>query len=246
MLNIHRSGISLADAAASVANAPAGLVPYAAATALTRVAQQAMKVDIPAAMRASFNNPVPYTLNSLRVEPATKDTLSARVMVKTEASGHAPENFLAPQVLGGQRGHKGLEGALRYAGVLGSSQFAVPGQALSLDANGNVKGAEVRTILATLKNIQGGVGAKGQRAGKGKRLSNSLFAGKPNGGDRPAGIWRREGQRLRPLFIFTDQAPRYSERLDFDGVVMAVARERFQPEFEKAMAAMVARGVTKA
>ena len=78
----------------------------------------------------------------------------------------------------------------------------------------------------------------------GKRLNNSLMVGKPNGGDRPEGIWRREGQRLRPLFVFTNQAPRYNERLDFDGVVMAVARERFQPEFEKAMAAMVARGVT--
>ncbi len=246
MLNITRAGISLADAAALVAAAPVELVPYAAATALTRVAQQAAKVDIPAAMRASFQSPVAYTLNALRVEPATKDALSARVMVKTDAAGHAPENYLDPQVHGGARGRKGLEGALRYSGLLGSGQFAVPGQAMALDANGNVKGAEVRTILNALKNIRGGVGANGQKAGRGKRLNNSLMVGKPNGGDRPQGIWRREGQRLRPLFVFVDQAPRYTERLDFDGVVLGVARERFQVEFEKAMASMVARGVGKA
>ena len=58
----------------------------------------------------------------------------------------------------------------------------------------------------------------------------------------PEGFWRREGKRLRSLFIFTNDAPDYSKRLDFTCVVQRVALERFQPEFEKAMAAMLARG----
>lgn len=238
MLDISRTGPSIAEAIASVRDVPARVIPYAAATALTRTAKHAEQIELPAEMRKVFRNPVAYTINSLRVEPATKDTLRARVMVKDKAAGIAPENYLQPEVEGGGRKHKASEMALRYAGVLSPSQYALPGAGLSLDASGNVKGSEVRTILAALRNIRGGVGAKGQAAGRGRKLANDLFVGKPNGGDRPEGIWRREGKRLRPLFVFTTSAPDYSQRLNFDGVVQRVALDRFRPEFEKAIAAM--------
>lgn len=243
MLEIRRSG-NMADVIASVRDVPARIVPYAASTALTRTAQHAAKIELPAEMRSVFGNPVAYTLNSLRIEPATKDTLSARVMVKNSAAGVAPENFLFPQVEGGGRKHKRAEAAMRYAGVLGAGQFAMPGKGLSLDANGNVKGAEIRTILAALKSIRAvSVGRHGRREQpRGRKLANDLFVGKLNGGNRPDGIWRREGQRIRALFVFTNDAPTYGKRLDFTGVVQRVALERFQPEFQKAMAAMVARG----
>lgn len=242
MLEITRRGATIAEVIASVRDVPAYRIPYAASTALTRTAQHAAQIEIPNEMRTVFGNPVAYTLNALRVVPSTKDTLSARVMVKTEAAGVSPENYLLPQVEGGGRKHKRLENAMRYTGVLSSGQFAMPGKGLDLDANGNVKGAEVRTILAALKGIRGGVGAKGQRAGKGRKLKNDLFAGQPNGGDRPDGIWRREGKRLRALFIFTNAAPAYSQRLDYTGTVQRVALERFRPEFEKALAGMAAKG----
>ena len=244
MLEIRRSG-NMADVIASVRDVPARLVPYAVSTALTRTAQHAAKIELPAEMRSVFGNPVAYTLNSLRIEPATKDTLSARVMVKNSAAGVAPENFLFPQVEGVGRKHKRAEAAMRYAGVLSVGQFAMPGEGLSLDANGNVKGAEVRTILAALKGLRAVSNAErrnGEKRRKGRALANDLFVGKPNGGNRPDGIWRREGQRIRALFVFTNDAPTYDKRLDFTGVVQRVALKRFQPEFEKAMAAMLARG----
>lgn len=242
MLTVRRTG-SLADAIADIPNVPRRVMPFAASTALTRVAKFAATEVLPAEMRQSFQNPTSYTLNSLRVEPATVDTLSARVMVKDQAAGHAPQNYLLPEVEGGPRGTKGMEAALRYQGVLRTSQFVVPGTGATLDANGNVSGAQVRTILSALKNIRGGVSARGQRAGRGRKLSNDLFAGKPNGGNRPDGIWRREGKRLRMLFVFTDQAPNYGQRLDFTGSVQRVALERFRPEFERAAADMIKRGV---
>ncbi len=242
MLNIRHSGPTIAQVIASVRGVPTTLVPYATATALTRVAKQAATVQLPAEMRSVFSGPTAYTLNALRIEPATKDSLSARVMVKNQANGVAPENFLQPEVEGGGRKHKRAEAAMRYAGVLRAGQFAMPGKGITLDASGNVKGAEVRTILAALKNIRGGVDGAGQRAGRGKKLANDLFAGKPRGGGRPDGIWRREGKRLRALFIFTNAAPSYSQRLDFTGVVQQVALERFKPEFEKAVAAQMAKG----
>lgn len=243
MLTIRRSGIDLATLAAHIGNVPRTMIPYAASTALTRCAKHAQTQAVPDAMRSAFDGPTPYTLNSLRIEPATKDKLSARVLVKNTADGGvAPENFLNPEVAGGARKHKRLENALRYQGVLSGAQYAMPGKGITLDGSGNVKGGEVRTILAALKNIRGGVGAKGQRAGRGKKLANDLFAGKPNGGSRPDGIWRREGHRIRALFVFTTSAPNYSQRLDFSGVVQQVALDRFRPEFEKAVAEQQARG----
>ncbi len=243
MLTIRRSGPTLAEIAADVRSVPVRMVPYAAATALTRCAQYAQRTELPAEMRRVFSSPVAYTLNSLRIEPATKDTLSARVMVKDTGtgSGVAQEKFLQPEVEGGVRGHKRMENAMRYAGVLGTAQYAMPGAGLSLDANGNVKGADVRTILTALKNIRAVSSARWKQR-KGRKLANDLFVGKPNGGNRPDGIWRREGQRIRALFIFTTDAPDYSRRLDFSGVVQRVALERFRPEFEKAVAAMQSRG----
>ena len=247
MLTTTRTGQSLAEMAAQVQGVPARLIPYATATALTRCAKQAQTVDLPQAMRKAFDNPTSYTLNSLRIEPATKDKLSARVLVKTKdmTSGNAQENYLQPEVDGGKRRAKGMENALRYAGVLTAGQFVVPGGATAMDANGNVKASDIRTILSALKNLKA-VSATRSRSGKklskGRQLANELFVGKPKGGNRPDGIWRREGKRLRPLFVFVNQAPQYKPRLDFDGVVAGVARKQFPQEFAKAVAAMQSKG----
>lgn len=247
MLNISRKGPSIAEISASIRDVPGRMFPYAAATALTRCAQFAQRTELPAEMRRVFSSPVAYTLNALRVEPATKDKLIARIMVKDEGTGGsvAPEKFLQPEVEGGARGRKRMEEAMRYAGVLQSNQFAMPGGALSLDGQGNVKGSEIRTILAALKGIKAASSTRsrsGARLAKGRKLANDLFVGKPNGGSRPDGIWRREGKRLRPLFVFTTDTPTYQRRLDFTGVVQKVALTRFRSEFEKAVATMQSRG----
>lgn len=250
MLTISRSGPTIAEVIASVRDVPSRLVPYAAATALTRTAQYAQRTALPGEMRKAFTAPVPYTLNSLRIEPASKDTLRARVMVKgtAHAAGVAPENFLYPEVQGNGtvRQRKRMENALGYAGVLGASQYAMPGEGITLDASGNVKGADVRTILNALKGIRAVSATRDRktrkRLAKGRQLQNDLFVGKPNGGNRPDGIWRREGHRLRALFVFTTDTPDYSQRLDFSGVVEQVALARFKPEFDKALAALQSRG----
>lgn len=245
MLTTKRTGQSLADMADQVRGVPARLIPYATATALTRCAKQAQTEDLPQAMRKAFDNPTSYTLNSLRIEPATKEKLSARVLVKTKAmtggSGNAQESYLQPEVQGGQRSSKRMENALRYAGVLSAGKFVVPGGATSLNAAGNVKGSDIRTILKALGN-SATRSRSGKKLAKGRKLANDLFVGKPSGGNRPDGIWRREGKRLRPLFVFVNQTPSYQPRLDFDGVVAGVARKQFPQEFAKAVAAMQSKG----
>jgi hypothetical protein len=239
MLNIRRTGPSMADVIRQLQGVRSSVLPYAAATALTRCAKLG-QASVVTEMRTAFDNPVPYTLNATRIEVATVEKLRARIAVKDQrvGGGTRPESFLLPEVQGGARSAKGFENALRHAGVLRAGQFVMPGRAATLDSHGNVRASEVRTVLRALQGVRGGVGAKGQREGRGRKLKNDLFVGKPNGGNRPEGIWRREGRRLRPLFIFTTQAPRYVSRLDFTGTVSKVVEERFRVEFERAATEM--------
>lgn len=223
---------------ASARGVPMRMVPYAAAAALTRVAKQAATEAVPAQMQRVFDRPTAYTLNALRFTPATATQLFATVAVKDKAAGIAPNRFLSPQEKGGARGQQRRERAFAYAGVLASGRYAMPGAATALDAHGNVKASDVRTILTALKNIKAAsatTGRDGSKRKKGRKLDNSLFVGKPRGGSRPEGIYRREGQRLRPLFIFTNQTPSYAPRMDFSGTVARVARDRFAVEFKKAL-----------
>lgn len=239
MLTINRTTGSIADVIASIRDVPARLVPYAAATALTRTAQIAATKDLPDAMRAAFVNPTPFTLNSLFVRPATKENLSARVMVKdTVSRGVAPEKFLFPEVEGGGRNEKGFERALRYGGWLKNGERVIPTDNMPRDAYGNVSGPTIRGILATLEKPGGG-GGRGKRT-KG-RYGTGLFAGQIG---KTRGIWRREGRAIKLLFIFTAKAPLYRARLDFEGVVLKCANDNFKAEFNRAFESMRARGVT--
>lgn len=234
MLNLTRSG-SIADVIAEARSVPARVIPYAAAAALTRCAV-AGQAEVKRVMPQVFKGPTRYTLNSTRVVQATKDNLVASVAVKDIAGQGAtrPESYLLPGVDGGQRGEKRFERALRYSGAMKRGEYAIPGAAAKLDAAGNVSRATVNQVLNALK------GVKGQQ---GKKLQNALFVGAPSVGfgakrrARPgaqSGIYRREGKRLRPLFIFTNGAPSYRQRLDFDGVVSTVVRARFAAEFDRA------------
>lgn len=244
MITISRTG-RIADAISAVRDVDDRVIPYASAAALTRTVKLAQKAVV-ADMPRVFSQPVRYTLNATRIVPATKDNLTARIAVKDQvSSGTRPESYLFPEVQGGPRSEKGFERALRYIGVLNAGQRAMPGAGMTVDAAGNVTGASIRGLLRTLKSVKAASATRsrtGKRLRKGRKLKNDLFVGTPAGaGGRPAGIWRREGRRLRPLFVFTGSQPQYRRRLDFDGVVSQVVRERFRDEFETAAAAIANR-----
>ncbi|MFD1709841.1 hypothetical protein FVQ98_14095 [Ottowia sp. GY511] len=205
------------------------LVPYAAATALTRTAQTAAKKDIPDEMRRVFNNPRPYTLNALFVQAAKKDDLTARVMVKTKAAGTAPEHFLFPEVYGGIRNAKRFEQALRLRGLLKPGERAVP--AVDLPESKYESGAFIRNML--------------NRADGAKKAKTGLFVGAV-GRKKTRGIWETSGsgknRRVKPLFIFTQAAPTYRPRLNFEAVVEKTAEREFPGEFNRALNDLVAKG----
>ena len=248
MLTIRKTTGSIAQVIAGMRDVPARLVPYAASTALTRTAQIAAKKDLPDAMRAAFINPTPYTLNSLLVKPSTKDTLSARVMVKDQAKkGITPEKFLFPEVEGGGRNEKRFERSLRYAGVLQQGERAMPGRDIALDQFGNPPVSMIRSILSWAKN---GAQKKNVKAKKVKGVKRTPFKqNNPNGfvlfggpGAKVRGIAQRSGGIFLPLFVFTRTPPQYRKRLDFEGIALKAANANFETEFRRAFAEMRAKG----
>lgn len=254
MIQLRRSG-SIADVIAEARDVAARVVPYAAAEALTKCAKLG-RARVQAVMPQAFRAPTRYTLNALRIVPATKGKLSASVAVKDQAAGGStrPESYLLPGVEGGKRSEKRFERALRYAGALPRGMYALPGSAAKLDASGNLSRATVQQILTAVKGIRSASNSINPVTGKkrraGHQLLNDVFVGQPSVGRgkgrrvRPgaaSGVWRREGKRLRPLLIFTRQAPDYRQRLDFDATVSAVVRERFAVEFAASAASISSR-----
>ncbi|MFN3417406.1 MAG: hypothetical protein ACK4ZD_13945 [Caldimonas sp.] len=219
MLSIRKSG-SIAQILREARDVPARVIPYAAATALTRTAKRAQQAII-AEMPQVFDRPTPYTLNSTFVQPASVKTMTARVAVKDWASnnGTLPEDYLLPAVLGGGRKEKRFERNLRYAGLLARGERAVLGQEAPLDAFGNLRRGEMQRILKTDENAL-------------------YFVGRVK---RTRGVWRREGRRLRPVLVFVRRAPQYRARLDFDGIAERTTREFFEAEFRAAAEAIVRR-----
>lgn len=224
MLNVTRSGSTIADLVASVRAVPRQVIPYAASTALTRTVKIAQQAEI-AAMRTSFDRPTPYTLNATFVEPATKDKLSARIGVKANAaSGTTPEHFLFPEVQGGPRREKRFEAAMRQAGFMHPGERALPGAGVQLDQYGNVSS---RTITNIIRQAGTGKGAR-------------IFAGTV-GRKQTRGLWQRDGRRLKPLFVFTMRQPAYTARFNFEAAAERSVRENFSNEFYRAAAALQAR-----
>jgi len=127
MLNIRRTGNTIAEVIASVRDVPARVIPYAAATALTPTAKTA-QAEVGTGMRTTFDRPTQYTLNATYTVVATKDKLSARVAVKdTAGTGVIPEHSV--------RG--------REAGVAHHAPEAVLGAFPVLDLEGADLGRQV-------------------------------------------------------------------------------------------------------
>lgn len=258
MLDIKLSAKTgqIADMIQSFRDVPARVMPYAAATALTRTAQALAKTVIPGEMQRVFDRPNRYTLNALRVKVATKDNLAASVWVKTDATnnGTRPEDYLLPNVEGGGRNEKRFERAMRYAGLLPSGWRAMPGQGAQLDEFGNLKRGEMQRILTATRTAFDPYQRKTNSARSRRNARNAPyfgvapFAGSIVGGEwkqtksrLQPGVYRREGKAIRPVLIFTRTLPKYRDRLDFTGIAERYTVQTFPAEFARAAQTILAR-----
>lgn len=104
-------------------------------------------------MQRVFDRPRDWTLNSMYVEKATRDNLTAAVGVKGQDRMRAsvtPERTMQPQVFGGDRGQKRFERALVSLGALPAGWVVVPSQSVPRDAHGNLDGKYLRKVLQVI------------------------------------------------------------------------------------------------
>lgn len=198
-------------------------IPFATVYAMTLTARDVQSEEI-SVMKRVFDRPTPYTLNALRVVPATKQTYVASVEFK-EFGGTPAKRFLNPEVHGGPRSRKSHERLL--GPLMGGYQFAVPGRGTDRDAYGNMKGGEYRKIISQLK-VSADPTANVSKSGRSKRArkNNAYFV-------KGRVVYHRTGAGIKPALVFVS-APRYKKRFPFYETGAKVVAARFAQNFEAA------------
>jgi hypothetical protein len=217
---------------------------FVTAVALTRTAKD-VQGAIKGEMSRAFDRPTNYTLNSTYLKGATKGNLEARVWLKDNVFGKGTpaDRYLAPQIFGGVRGHKGMEKALQAVGLMSVGQFAVPAAGAQLDANGNVKRSQIVQIMSQLRAQRAaGFESRATDSTRSKRTRarqgvTYFTVRTKHGGLQPGIYFKRKfahGTAVRPVFIFTSGIG-YQPRFKFFEVGEETAQQRFPAHFQTEM-----------
>lgn len=197
---------------------------FAMVAALTRTALE-VRSGLYDEMRQTFDKPTPYTMNSLRVVPATMNKPEAVVQFK-DYPWSAADHYLQAQIQGGKRQQKRSERLLRFRGYLGPDQAAVPANKADLDAYGNVKRGLLQRALSNLGaqfDKYSNTPARGTRQ---RDRSVREFFVMPGSDGRPVGIFQRNGKSARPFMFFVN-TPTYRSVFDFYGVGGSIVERRY-------------------
>lgn len=218
-------------------------IPFVMARTATLLAQRVKKGTI-TVMQKRLDRPTPTTLNSLFVKMATK-TRAAQVYFKDSwASGIPADTYLQQAVGGGLRPHKRFEKSLIARGVMRSGQFAVPTTAF-MNQYGNVSRGTMLKILSGLGAAEStrGYQANASDSAKSRRKGNAhrFFSGDVGG---TQGVWERRsmgmGDAVRPVFIFSDSAPRYRTIFPFFKIGQNIVNANYQADAATAWAEAMA------
>lgn len=215
---------------------------FAAAVALTRTAQTA-RLDLRRKMPEVFDRPTRFTLNSVFIIPARKDTLKATVGLK-DTGDAASAQYLKPQVFGGRRAQKRFEKRLEDAGIMPRGWVAVPGNGAQYDSYGNMRSQQIVQVLSVLRAQLDYNQNTTERSAKRTQLwrrrnyfvSGPVVAAKlSNGGRLPFGIYQRFQGKVLSIMKFVPTA-NYRQRLDFFGIVRATVERELPGELRRAWA----------
>lgn len=219
---------------------------FATALALTRVAQK-VRTSEEREIERAFDRPTPYITSSIFMQAASKTKLEAVVGVKDRVGGKVPPaKYVYEDVVGGPRGGKRYEQALRFAGILPTGMVTVPGAGAQLDAHGNMSRSQISEILAYFKALApGGRRAnftderRARMARSTRRRYGLAYFIAPRGGRLFPGVWARQidggFSRIRAVLLFVTRAD-YHEMFKFFDVAERVARVEGPKQFDLAMA----------
>ncbi len=208
------------------------------ATTLTRTAF-ATRAGVQSDLPREIDKPSAYTVRGLRYSRATPATLTAEVFWPDTSTGRATPQawYLGRLVRGGQRGQKRYERALTLRGILPQGWVAVPGPAADLDAGGGITAAQVRMVLAGLRQAPQTNNARKRQTAK----TGGVFAvTQQDGGLRP-GVYVRRGGSAQAVLFFVQQANYTARTLNLPRIASGHAAKAFPREFERALGESLAR-----
>jgi len=179
--------------------------------------------------RRFLDRPKPQTQKGFRATVANKRNLS--VLIAPKDKGWDRNRYLSGNILGGARAPKPFERAFaaNSKGNIPSGSRFVPTGAIKPDRYGNVSRSNLDKILNSIGNDN--------------RNGGNVFIGKPLGGNRPAGVYRRERrQTLRPLFL-VETSINYTARFPAQRIVQQKVQQTFGIYLRQQLAKNVAANV---
>ncbi|WP_455827863.1 hypothetical protein [Pseudomonas kilonensis] len=218
-------------------------IPFVMARTATLLAQRVKKGSI-TVMQKRLDRPTPTTLNSLFVKMATKKRAAEVYFKDSWASGIPADTYLQQAVSGGLRPHKRFEKSLIARGIMRSGQFAVPTTAF-MNQYGNVSRGTMLKILSGLGAAESTRGyqanASGSARSRRKGNAHRFFSGDVDG---THGVWERKsmgmGDAVRPVFIFSDSAPKYRTIFPFFKIGQNIVNANYQADAATAWAEAMA------
>jgi len=139
---------------------------------------------------------------------------------------------------GGDRRPKSAELSMRRAGLIRGDQFITPAsKGVTLDAQGNLPGAEYRRILSRIKAAAGPgytSNATGSKRSRRRRAQSDFFVRYGQIGEGAMYVARRVGRGFVPALFITDQ-PNYERKFDIHGIAWAEYRRVFPGMFRAAL-----------
>lgn len=201
---------------------------FVAAFALTNAMKDAREGEI-GTMRSVFDRPTRYTLAALKVVPATKHNLTARLGFK-EFGGTPAWKYLGPQVRGGTRKHKSFEMLLIRRGLMLSSEFAVPSARCPKDWYGNVSAGLITRMLSALgaqADAYQNTTRAPKRSNRKRNLDYIVIRGHKKA---PNGIYLQKDKWAVPMFIFVNSA-NYKKRFPYYEKAQAIVPAAFRKHF---------------
>tara|TARA_R100001594_G_scaffold102676_1_gene137379 strand:- start:49 stop:813 length:765 start_codon:yes stop_codon:yes gene_type:complete len=143
--------------------------------------------------RRYLDRPKSSTQKGFRATVANKRNLQTTILPKDGkvGKGYDQNRYLSGSILGGSAAPKDYAAALvghPQARNIPKGSRLVPTGALKTDRYGNISKANINKIFTSIGNTN--------------RTGGNIFIGKPRGGARPPGVYRRErNEQLRALFI---------------------------------------------
>jgi hypothetical protein len=206
-------------------------LPFATANALTATAHSIREAQRDE-MRRVFDRPTPFTLNSLMVVPARKDSLVAEVKTKEVSTRN---RFLERNVGGGFRRMTWTEHRIQE--VTDHLLFGlVPADNARRDRYGNWSSGERNRVLSALQAQGDPYANETARSRRRARRTLRYFIPKPNDrGGLPPGIYRTQNGQLGIVAMFLRNAASYEPRFDFDGVAERTWAETYERHFDAAL-----------